>query len=62
MRERRMYRTGSHWGRTLIREGAQPADASGRRPDDELVGVVDDPALAERICDLLNADAVGEGK
>lgn len=50
------YRTGSHWGRTLIREGSQPADVSGRRPDDQLVGVIDNPGLAERICVLLNAD------
>jgi hypothetical protein len=51
------YRTGSHWGRTIVRVGAQPPDVQGRRPDDELVGVVDDPALAERICALLNGEA-----
>lgn len=48
------YRTGQHWGRTIIRVGTQPADAGGRRPDDQLVGVIDDPALAERICELLS--------
>jgi len=49
------YRTGRHWRRTIIRVGTQPPDADGRRTDDELVGVMDDPALAERICELLNA-------
>lgn len=48
------YRTGTHWGRTIIRAGVQPADATGKRPDDQLVGTMDDPELAERICSLLN--------
>jgi hypothetical protein len=45
------YRTGNHWGVTIVREGDQPADA-------QLVAVVvnGDQALAERICTLLNAD------
>lgn len=50
------YRTGGHWGRTIIRVGTQRPDADGRRADDQLVGLMDDPALAERICALLNAD------
>lgn len=50
------YRTGGHWGITIVREGTQPADERGRRPDDELVAVtMNDPQLAERICALLNA-------
>jgi len=48
------YRSGSHWGRTLIQIGKEPADAEGRRPDDRIVGLIDDPALVERICALLN--------
>jgi hypothetical protein len=55
------YRTGSHWGTTIIREGTQPADERGRRPDDQLVAQVidaDQPReerqlLAERIAELL---------
>jgi hypothetical protein len=53
------YRTGNHWGRTIIRTGSQPPDADGRRPDDQLVAVVDSAApegLAERICALLNRE------
>jgi hypothetical protein len=51
------YRTGNHWGVTVVREGTQPIDASGHRPDAELVAVVTngDRDLAERICALLNA-------
>lgn len=48
------YRTGGHWGRTIIRVGIQDPDEQGRRPDDELVGVMDDQDLAYRICELLN--------
>lgn len=50
------YRTGNHWGTTIIREGAQPADESGRRSDDTLVAVVDSAAmhLAARIAALLS--------
>lgn len=50
------YRTGGHWGRTIVRVGTQPPDIEhgiSHRPDDELVGVMDDPALAERIAWLL---------
>lgn len=50
------YRTGAHWGRTIIKVGALQPDGQGRRKDDELVGVIDDPVLAERICTLLNDD------
>lgn len=57
------YRTGSHWGTTIIREGSQPADESARRPDDELVLQVVDadrsPAdrelLARTTAELLTA-------
>ena len=53
------YRTGNHWGTTIIREGACKPDEQGRRGDDALVAVVvgGDAELAERICGLLNADA-----
>lgn len=56
------YRTGSHWGTTIIREGKLPPDASGyRRDDDELVAQVIDAdrpreerqLLARRIVELL---------
>lgn len=41
------YRTGNHWGVTIVREQPEPA---------QLVAVVvnGDQALAERICTLLN--------
>jgi hypothetical protein len=44
------YRTGNHWGITIVREGDDEQDA-------QLVAVVvnGDQALAERICALLNA-------
>lgn len=50
------YRVGNHWGVTIVREGDQPADATGHRPDAQLVAVVTngDRQLAERICALLN--------
>lgn len=53
------YRTGNHWGVTIVREGTQPPAASGTRADDHLVAVVlhGDAALAERICALLNGEA-----
>jgi hypothetical protein len=50
------YRPGGCWKRTLVKVGTQPPDEQGRRPDDELVGMVDDPELAERICALLNGE------
>lgn len=55
-----MYRTGGHWGVTIVREGEQPADEQGHRPDAELVAVVvnGDRELAQRIADALNT---GEG-
>jgi len=51
------YRTGGHWGRTIVRVGQQPDDSDGRRPDDFLICTVDSAVseLAERICELLNA-------
>lgn len=56
-----MYRTGNHWGRTIVWEGIGPPDSSGRRPDDRLVGMVDTERLARRIVDLLNEqDAAAE--
>lgn len=59
------YRTGNHWGVTIVREGdefvqgrLQPDGpvVPPRRVGDQLVAVVvnGDRALAERICDLLN--------
>lgn len=53
------YRTGGHWGRTIVLEGDMPADEDGRRPDDELVGMVDTVELAQRIVRLLNAGKGG---
>lgn len=52
------FRTGNHWGVTIVREGTHPVNESGHRPDAELVAVVvnGDRALAERICGLLNSD------
>lgn len=53
------YRTGNHWGVTIVRQGDMASDFSdGRHPDDQLVAVVvnGDQALAERICALLNTD------
>lgn len=53
------YRTGNHWGVTIVREGVEPSVGNGyRRPDDQLVAVVvnGDTALAERICLLLNSE------
>jgi hypothetical protein len=47
------YRPGGCWKRTLVKVGTQPPDEQGRRPDDELVGMVDDPELAARIAELL---------
>jgi hypothetical protein len=51
------YRTGNHWGVTIVRSGSEPIEM-GKRPDGELVAVVvnGDVALAERICALLNGD------
>jgi hypothetical protein len=50
------YRTGNHWGVTIVREGTEPLDAEGHHPDAELVAVVTngDQKLAELICALLN--------
>jgi hypothetical protein len=61
------YRTGNHWGVTIVREAQQAPNGShwhGGGPCEEcprqaeLVAVVvnGDQALAERICALLNAD------
>jgi hypothetical protein len=52
------YRTGGHWGVTVVREGVEPADHEGRRPDAELAAVVvnGDRELARRIADLLTKD------
>ncbi len=65
-----MYRTGRHWGVTIVREGERPAELDDcafcvasstgcliHKPvEAELVAVVvnGDQALAERICTLLN--------
>ena len=55
------YRTGNHWGVTIVREGSPGAtygEPGGDPGEDELVAVVvnGDQALAQRICRLLNAD------
>jgi hypothetical protein len=64
------YRTGNHWGVTIVGErGPQPCDETGphyclamgensEHPGAELVAVVTngDTALAERICALLNGE------
>ncbi|GGN40471.1 hypothetical protein FHR83_007030 [Actinoplanes campanulatus] len=51
------YRTGNHWGVTIVREGERTPEGhiTGAA---ELVAVVvnGDQALAERICALLNGD------
>ncbi len=70
-----MYRTGRHWGVTIVREGeaghdwlpvdvghAQcpvPGCVAPKARHHQLVAVVvnGDQALAERICELLNAEA-----
>jgi hypothetical protein len=51
------YRTGNHWGITIVRESLVPNDNYGEH--DQLVAVVvnGDQALAERICALLNFEA-----
>jgi hypothetical protein len=51
------YRTGNHWGVTIVREG-EPLGENGKTVGDQLVAVVvnGDQALAERICALLNAE------
>lgn len=45
------YRTGRHWGVTIVREDLDPAGEN-----DQLVAVIvnGDHTLAERICQLLN--------
>lgn len=60
------YRTGNHWGVTIVHEGAGPrdlTDPNGGGRAAELVAVVvnGDRALAERICDLLNAEGYSHG-
>lgn len=55
-----IYRVGGHWGRTIIKVGTLPADEHGRRPDDELVGLMDSPELAARVCELFNM--LGDGR
>nr|WP_221374537.1 hypothetical protein [Actinoplanes polyasparticus] len=51
------YRTGRHWGVTIVREAPQPTDGTIDLSRDQLVAVITngDTALAERICALLNA-------
>jgi hypothetical protein len=51
------YRPGNHWGVTIVRDGTQPADESGRRDDDELVAVVvnGDQHIAAVVGELLTA-------
>jgi hypothetical protein len=51
------YRTGNHWGVTIVREGERTPEGHITGPA-QLVAVVvnGDQALAERICALLNDD------
>jgi hypothetical protein len=48
------YRTGNHWGRTLVQIGTGPEDAHGRRPDDTIVGLLDSASLAAQVVQALN--------
>jgi hypothetical protein len=56
------YRTGNHWGVTIVREAGTPCtddpEHLGQSECAELVAVVvnGDQALAERICALLNGE------
>lgn len=64
------YRTGNHWGVTIVREpgpdATEPCDGTGQHPGHalcaQLVAVVvnGDQALAEQICALLNGGEDGE--
>lgn len=49
------YRPGNHWGVTIVRSGGESPE---RADGDELVAVVvnGDTGIAQRICDLLNAE------
>jgi hypothetical protein len=51
------YRTGNHWGVTIVRQGERTPEGHIVGTD-QLVAVVvnGDQALAERICALLNAE------
>ncbi len=67
------YRTGNHWGVTIVREGDSTGICSDRSCPDrgdhhstdhaELVAVVvnGDQALADRICALLNGEEGDRG-
>jgi hypothetical protein len=53
-------RVGSHWSThgdmtTVVRIGDGQADAADRRPDDELVGVMKTPEMADLVCRAVNA-------
>lgn len=50
----RRWRTGGHWGRTIIAEGSGPPDAQGRREGDHLIGTMDTVALARLVVDAVN--------
>lgn len=52
------WRVGGHWGRTVVAEGHGPPDGQGRRDGDQLVGVMDTPALARHVTDTHNATLV----
>ncbi len=51
------YRTGNHWGTTIILTGSGQPDDQGRKQDDQLVAVImnNDKELAERIVRALNS-------
>jgi hypothetical protein len=48
------WRTGGHWGRTLIVEGEGEPDKRGRRQGDRLIGVMDTPELAALVAAAVN--------
>jgi hypothetical protein len=55
------YRTGNHWGVTIVATADAPWPVGMEHPDDRLVAVVvnGDRELADRICALLNGDEPG---
>lgn len=49
--DRRPWRTGNHWGVTVVAEGGGPVDADGRRLGDSLVAMARSEDWARQICD-----------
>lgn len=65
----RPLRPGAAWSAhggmtTVVLTGVGPADGQGRRPDDELVGLMKTPELAALVCRAVNgfADHGGEDR